>query len=199
MTGLLVFHLIVCAALLCIAVQTWGNLRVMPRLEPGMHPATTPLVSVLIPARNEADKIERCVRSWMSQTYPRYEVLVYDDDSSDATGMRAATAGAGRVRVLGGGTLPAGWRGKPYACHRLRREAKGEILLFVDADITPAPATLSSAVTALANADVLSAIPLHTSPRVVVQAVAAIQNWAAASFIPLWASARSRTVAALNG
>ena len=60
MTGLLVFHVLVCAALLGVALQTWANLRVMPRLYPGAVPTAFPFVSVLIPARNEADKIEGC-------------------------------------------------------------------------------------------------------------------------------------------
>ena len=93
-------------------------------------------VSVLIPARDEAATIERCVRAALAGTRAPDEVIVYDDDSSDDTAAivaRLAAADA-RVKLLRGSPLPPGWVGKPHACHRLAEAASGDVLLFLDAD-----------------------------------------------------------------
>ncbi|MBV9775070.1 MAG: glycosyltransferase [Gemmatimonadetes bacterium] len=102
-------------------------------------------VSVLVPARDEAVGIERCVRAVLTGTQAPDEVLVYDDGSTDGTGeivARLAAADA-RVRVIPGGPLPAGWVGKPHACHRLAEEASGDVLVFVDADTVATPECLA--------------------------------------------------------
>jgi len=95
-----------------------------------------PLVSVVVPARDEERGIEAAVRSLLAQEYGPVEVLVVDDESSDRTAEVAAAAGA---RVLHGEPLPAGWVGKAWACHQAVREARGEWLLFTDADVVHAP------------------------------------------------------------
>jgi chlorobactene glucosyltransferase len=93
-------------------------------------------VSVLIPARDEAETIERCVRAVLACTQRPDEIIVYDDDSSDGTAEIVARLAAedGRVRLLRGVPLPPGWVGKPHACHRLASAASGDVLVFLDAD-----------------------------------------------------------------
>jgi len=94
------------------------------------------LVSILIPARNEADNILRLLRSIDQQDYAYYEVIVLDDDSSDNT-YKLCSDFAGkhsRFRVIKGEPLPHGWLGKNYACHQLAQKAQGDYLLFLDAD-----------------------------------------------------------------
>lgn len=103
------------------------------------------VVSVLIPARDEAATIDRCLDSVLAQGSSLRGVIVYDDRSADDTAAqveRRAAADA-RVRLLRGGDLPAGWCGKPYACQRLADAAAGEWLLFLDADARLQPDALA--------------------------------------------------------
>ena len=128
-----------------------------------------PLVSVLVPARNEEANIGGCVRSLMAQDDPNFEVLVLDDRSEDATVAVLRDAGfavgedspSARFRVLAGEPLPAGWAGKPWACQQLARAAKGDWLLFTDADTTHQVDSVRAAVESSlrANAGLLSVWP----------------------------------------
>lgn len=127
---------------------------------PAEPPAGAPLVSVVIPARDEARNIEACVRSVLASTWPNLEVLVVDDSSSDGTGeiaRRIATADA-RVRVVEAPGLPAGWFGKQWACHTGARAARGTFLLFTDADTRHGPELLTRSMNAMRmrGADLLS-------------------------------------------
>jgi chlorobactene glucosyltransferase len=122
-----------------------------------------PKISVLVPARNEEAVIERCVRSLLRQNYPQFEVVVLDDNSSDATydilcHLRDQDP---KLRVLAGAALPDGWCGKPFACWQLAQAAQGDYLLLSDADCEFAPDALLLAVGALAEhrADVISLSP----------------------------------------
>jgi chlorobactene glucosyltransferase len=91
---------------------------------------------VVIPARNESRNIERCLRSVLSSDYPRLELIVVDDGSTDGTGdiARGMAAGDTRVRVIETGALPEGWFGKQWACETGAKNSRGEIILFADAD-----------------------------------------------------------------
>ncbi|MDR0599000.1 MAG: glycosyltransferase [Treponema sp.] len=119
-----------------------------------------PFVSVLIPARNEEDHIERCVNSLRVQDYGDYEILVIDDNSSDSTYDRAREIARkdSRVAVYQGRPLPPDWNGKAFALHQLAAYARGDILLFTDADTVHAPTSVSWAATNLqeSGADFIS-------------------------------------------
>lgn len=106
-----------------------------------------PMVSILIPARNEADNIEDCLASILacSSTEWDVEIIVLDDRSSDGTGRVARAIGDQRVKVMAGEDLPEGWLGKSYACHQMVNVATGEWLLFLDADIRLKPDALEKA------------------------------------------------------
>jgi chlorobactene glucosyltransferase len=108
-----------------------------------------PLVSVLIPARNEERNIENCLASLGRQNYKNYEILVINDNSTDNTWeiINRIAKENPRVRAFNGAPLPDDWYGKPFALHQLSREAKGDILLFTDADTIHSPASISWAVT----------------------------------------------------
>jgi chlorobactene glucosyltransferase len=109
----------------------------------------TPLVSVIVPARNEALNIGTCVRSLVASDYPSFEVIVVDDGSDDGTADIVRTierANAREVRVIAAGELAPGWLGKPHACRTGADEARGELLLFTDADTRHAPDLLARAV-----------------------------------------------------
>jgi chlorobactene glucosyltransferase len=124
----------------------------------------TPRVSVLVPARNEALNIEACIGSLLKQDYADYEVIALDDDSSDATGgmLDRLAATDSRLRVLHNrAPLPAGVNGKSRACTLLAGEARGEWLLFVDADTLHQPNAIRAGVTRAIglNVALFSAIP----------------------------------------
>ena len=128
---------------LAVLAMVGFNVLVWPRGRP--EGKMEERVSLLIPARDEARSIERCVRAALAGSPPPDEVLVYDDGSADATAEIVARVAAedGRVRLLRGGPLPPGWVGKPHACHHLARAASGDVLVFVDADVVLDPSGLA--------------------------------------------------------
>ena len=123
--------------------------------------ADAPLVSVIIPARNEAHNIARCVRSIAASGYTPLEVIVVDDHSEDGTGaiVRAiaaeqeaslsASPRSARITVIDAPPLPTGWFGKQWACHNGALAARGTLLCFTDADTVHGPELLPRSVTAL--------------------------------------------------
>jgi chlorobactene glucosyltransferase len=121
-----------------------------------------PRVSVIVPARDEAHNIERCVGSLLRTTYANVEFIVVDDHSTDDTGSiaRRMTGNDARARVTNAPSLPAGWFGKQWACAHGASLATGDLLLFTDADTWHAPDSLARAVTALETrkADALTLI-----------------------------------------
>jgi chlorobactene glucosyltransferase len=125
---------------------------------PAEPPPDAPLVSVVIPARNEVRNIEACLTSVLAARYPALEVIVVDDHSDDGTGDAARAVGDARVRVLENPPLPDGWMGKQWACATGAAAARGEIILFADADTRHAPDLVPRAVNAMRErrADMLS-------------------------------------------
>jgi chlorobactene glucosyltransferase len=129
-------------------------LRRRPRLVayPPPREGDAPRVSVIIPARNEANTIGICVASVLGTSYPSIEVIVVDDGSEDGTeevAVALAERSDGWVRMIRGEPPPAGWLGKSWACWQGYREANGELLLFADADTRHDPELLGHAVGAL--------------------------------------------------
>jgi chlorobactene glucosyltransferase len=120
-------------------MQGWVT---VPAAEPG-HDA--PLVSVIVPARNEERSIERCVRSLLAQSAP-IELIVVDDRSTDRTGeiLDGLVRDHPALRVVRGEPLPAGWVGKPWALAQGVRAARGAWLLFTDADTHHDPRCVAS-------------------------------------------------------
>ncbi|GGG68903.1 glycosyltransferase [Paenibacillus radicis (ex Gao et al. 2016)] len=118
------------------------------------QPGSTPRLSILIPARDEAGNIGPCLRSVLAESSPNIEVLVCDDHSTDGTteAAQAAAADDPRLQILHSVTAPAGWTGKSHACHQLAQKARGEWWLFLDADARLGPGALEAAMdTALAQ------------------------------------------------
>lgn len=169
-------------ALFIIGVTTIANLVMFPRL--GARTVAllpdTPLVSILIPARNEAGVIGQTVTSLLDQTYRNLEILILDDQSTDGTAAiaQAAAEGNSSVRVLPGEPLPSGWLGKNWACQQLAAAARGEFLVFTDADVQWQPDAVATLVADLSwmDADLLTVWPTqHTvtwSERLVVPLMA---------------------------
>ncbi len=140
------------------AVLLWRSRGSVPLAR--YEPASAAPVSVIVPARNEARNIEACLRSILSTTAASVEVIVVDDHSDDGTGTIARNVGAGdaRVRVIDAPPLPDGWFGKQWACHSGVQQARGDLLVFTDADTRHTPELIGRAVGALRErgADLLS-------------------------------------------
>nr|WP_321984359.1 glycosyltransferase [uncultured Lichenicoccus sp.] len=116
-----------------------SNLGLIRRPEPAQG---RPAISVLIPARNEAANIADAVGCVLASTGCTIELLVLDDDSTDATPQILASIRDARLRVLGAPGLPGGWSGKQHACSVLAREARFPLMVFLDADVRLAPDAL---------------------------------------------------------
>jgi chlorobactene glucosyltransferase len=131
------FQIIIAVGLLAILLNTILNLSALirPRRD-ALLPSGLPLVSIMIPARDEEDTIRACLESLSNQDYVNLEVLVLDDNSTvnTATFVREVSAQDDRIKLFTGKPLPEEWAGKPYACAQLAEKAGGDWLLFVDAD-----------------------------------------------------------------
>jgi chlorobactene glucosyltransferase len=135
-----------------------------PRLDPppGL-PDDGPLVTVIIPARNEATRIGACLEGLAQQSYRHFEVIVVDDDSHDGTAdvVRAYATCLPSLTVLSSKTLPHDWAGKCWACWQGANQARGAWLLFLDADVVPRPGLIAALVErARAGRDMITLVPL---------------------------------------
>ena len=128
--------------------------RMKPPLSPGA-PAPAGTVSVVIPARDEQDRIAGALAPLRGERGVT-EVLVVDDESSDATADVARAHGA---RVIAGAPLPDGWTGKVWALEQGLRAATGEWVVFLDADTRPQRGLIPALIDACARADLVSAGP----------------------------------------
>ncbi len=159
------YHFAVLAILLGALLSVLVNIAFFDGLRPHRHGTDAPLVSILVPARNEALNIEPCVRSLLAQDYPFFEVIVLDDHSEDETVALLRGLGMSETgtisRLLRGRPLPSGWTGKGWACHQLAQAARGQFFFFTDADTEHEPGALSALVAYAQKhrTDLLSAWP----------------------------------------
>jgi hypothetical protein len=130
-----------------------------PRRLPRVRSAPVGAVSVVIPARNEATRLPRLLACLdAARAGHELEVVVVDDSSTDATAAQAASWGATVLRV----SPPAGWTGKAWACWRGAQEARGDVLVFLDADTEPTPELFPALVARVrAHAALVSVQPWH--------------------------------------
>jgi chlorobactene glucosyltransferase len=109
-------------------------------------PGSGRLVSIIVPARNESAVIRTVVDSILATTYRPFELIVVDDRSTDDTAAIVGRVADPRLRLIRGEELPEGWYGKPWACVQGYRAARGDLLLFTDADTRHEPELLAQAV-----------------------------------------------------
>ena len=151
-------------ALLCLiaallpAGLALANLLVLRSPEPETG---DDLVSILIPARNEAGNIAGTVRAALASRGVPVEVIVGDDHSTDATAAIVAGIGDPRLRLAPVPDLPEGWTGKNHACAHLASQARGRWLLFIDADVTLEPQAAAALAARARDTDaaLVSAVP----------------------------------------
>ncbi len=153
------------------------------------YPSQNALVSVLIPARNEAHNIKRLLEKLKVQEYPHVEILVYDDLSTDNTAqiVKKCMEEHPRLRLLEGKPLPNGWLGKNHACHRLAGEARGDLLLFLDADVQPEKTLIRDALGHMEKykLDLLSIFPRQRTVGFGEKVSVPLMNWILVSLLPL--------------
>jgi chlorobactene glucosyltransferase len=121
-----------------------------------------PFVSVIVPTRNEAYRVEKCIRSLKAQTYPQLEILIVDDSTDNTLEVIKSIIGVDpRFKIIKQDPLSEGWIGKPFALQQGSRAAKGTSLLFIDADTFHDPKLIMQAVDyALKHdTDLLSLVP----------------------------------------
>src|SRR5690349_4262597 len=113
---------------------------------PAAPPTDAPLISICIPARNEEHNIRNCVQAALAQDYPKIEVIVLDDRSTDTTltHLKEMASRDSRLIPISGSDLPDGWAGKSHALFQASAVARGEWLCFVDADTFLKPGAISS-------------------------------------------------------
>ena len=150
------------------------------------------LVSVLIPARNEETKIGLSLAALVLQRYTPMEILVLDDDSGDNTLeiIRSFEQIDDRIRVIQGKELPDGWIGKNWACHQLFNEAKGDYLLFIDADTILAPGVITASMheASSQSADLLTVMPKRMAGCVAEKLMYPFLDWFLFSWLPMRAA-----------
>ncbi len=150
---------------------------------------STPLVSILIPARNEENNIGTLLESLLQQDYKNLEIIVYDDLSTDNTAaiVNNYCFSDNRVRIVNGIELPRGWLGKNYACHTLSQEAKGDYLLFIDADVVTFPKLITQAMAHLKKhqLSLLSIFPQQIMHSLGELITVPLMTWILVSLLPL--------------
>ncbi len=184
-------------ALLPLAI-TSANLVFWRRLEPTASPPGR--LSVLIPARNEGANVDACLAAAVATE--AHEIVVCDDASTDDTAVRvlAWSRRDPRIRLLTGSGPPTGWLGKAAACERLRCDATGDWLLFIDADVRLAPDAFAR-LGSVRPVDLLSVVPTQEVVTFGERLVLPLLHLTYVSwlFLPAIRWSRAPTVVAANG
>ena len=147
------------------------------------------LVSILIPARNEADIIESTIKSITNQSYQNYELIILDDNSSHATQsiIQKQAKSNHKIEQINGAPLPSGWLGKNWACHQLSEKAKGEYILFMDADTNIDKFILQDSIISLQKEkiDLLTLVPGRDTKLIADHAMKKIISWFIVCWLPM--------------
>lgn len=188
--------------------MTFVNLLVWPRGErwPASRPMRdAPTVSVLIPARDEAESIERAVRGAAAGRIGAHEVIVCDDGSTDGTAeiLARLSEQIPELRIIQGRQLPEGWVGKPFACAQLGEVATGDVLLFVDADTVLEKQGIERLLSLFEDyeADVVTAVPAQEAKSFAERLMMPLLHLTYTSWLPMpliWRTDDERFLAA-NG
>ncbi len=192
-------YLVVVMAAIAVMVAL-SNKRFLVRLRPPgdikrqENEIPKGLVSILVPARDEEERIGQCLKSLMSDPYQNLEVVVLDDNSTDRTAeivLRCASKD-NRIRLIEGDELPSGWIGKHWASHQLSEAAAGDYLLFIDADTILAQGTVESSLyeVHVRDADLLTAIPKRSAECTAERLMFPFIDWAVYCCLPIRAAHR---------
>jgi len=150
---------------------------------------TNATVSVLIPARNEEQNIENLLSQLNDFSDILSEIIVYDDHSTDKTAdiAKRFVKKNARFKLIQGGELAKGWLGKNHACHTLAKEANGDVLLFLDADVKVGGHLIERALSHMQkhNLELLSIFPKQIFGSLGEKVSVPLMNWILLSLLPL--------------
>ncbi len=187
----MIYQIVIAAVLIVFLTNLILNMRALRTPDKNSKvPQPAPLISVLVPARDEEKNIRTCLESLQKQDYPNYEILVLDDNSTDNTAaiVKEMAAQDARIQLHFGEPLPDDWAGKPFACYQLAKKAKGSWLLFVDADTIHEPHMLRSTL-ALAielKTSLLSGFPRQLATSFPQKVVIPAFYFLLLGWVPLW-------------
>jgi GT2 family glycosyltransferase len=172
-----------------VLVHVAVNVRLLRRVAPSTVDSVG-RVAVLLPVRDEAHRLEPCLRALLAQR--GCEILVLDDGSTDGTAALVRAVGGAHVRLITGAPLPPGWLGKPHACAQLAAAAgAAEVMVFLDADVVLAPDAVAAAVATLGGFDLLTPYPRIVADGFGQRLVQPLLQWSWLAFLPLRAMERS--------
>ena len=181
-----------CFALVCAAIPALlfvQNLRLYRRAPMQRKDGELPRVSLLIPARNEAHNIAAALEAALASLGAKFEVVVLDDHSADATPaiVREISARDSRVRLEHAPELPSGWCGKQHACHVLAGHARNPLLVFIDADTRLAPDALArfAAFMEASGCDLASGVPRQVTGTFLEKLLVPLIHFVLLGFLPL--------------
>jgi len=191
-TLLILFYLLTALVWICRSRRAFEALRENPRVEVSPSRSISlspslPLVTILLPVKNEEGNLETCLNRLLNQDHPAKEIIVINDHSIDRTSKilsEYAQSSPNQIRVLEAPPLPKGWTGKNWALTHGEPHARGEWLLFTDADTRHEPWSLSSG---LAYAEGKGLALLTLSPRCLTEGFwERVLQPVAMTFLGLW-------------
>lgn len=179
-------------ALAVFLVWTVFNSLFLPSLPAVPKTLELPLISVLVPMRNEERNIQTLTAALKAAVYPNLEFIILNDQSTDRTAqlLEQFSEGDPRFTVFEGKELPPGWVGKVHACHQLQQHAEGDYLLFIDADIRFSPEAIGRSLALLSqrNAQLLSGFPAFDVPPFLSKLLVPMQHFVVLFHLPLAAA-----------
>ncbi len=188
-----------------VVLVNWSSpLHLPPKSVKGSD-GPVPLVSILIPARNEVHNLPFILSDIKNLKYPHLEVLVCNDHSTDATVevLKDFAANWPSMKYFNSEALPQGWMGKNFACYQLAKRASGDWLLFMDADVRLQRDALSRAIDYVLRKRVslLSIFPQQIMVSKGERQTVPVMNWILLSMLPLLAVRLGwfRSLSAANG
>jgi chlorobactene glucosyltransferase len=193
------FSLLIFLTITVINAATGPKLKVKHKLR------YKPSVSILVPARNEQLNITKCLNSLQNLSYPVLEILVLDDESQDKTAAIVSHFAMrdSKIKLIGGQPLPPDWVGKNWACHQLSKHAKGDILIFTDADNWYHPQAVDRTIGWIQQYDLgmLSVFPQQITDTFAEKLIVPIIDFLLYTSLALWLTYYTRfaSLAAANG
>jgi glycosyltransferase involved in cell wall biosynthesis len=185
--------------LLVLAIANFFTIR-----RPSAATERSESVTVLIPVRNEAENIADLVLSLQAQKFlAQLEIIFINDSSTDETlnKLQDAINGGAQIKVVNAPSLPSAWMGKPWALQQGYLEAKGEIVVTLDADVRLTPTAISQAIAMLGERSFISPYPKQIAKTISERLIQPLLQWSWMSTVPLRiAEKSSRTsLAVANG
>lgn len=188
------------AVLSLLFIWVTYNQFFMPRLAGQSTIDQKPLVSILVPMRDEEANVVDLIKNLSDLTYSNLEFIFLDDQSTDSTSqlIRQEAHQLRDLKLLSGEDLPAGWVGKVHACHQLSLQANGAYLLFLDADVRLAPTTIEQAIALIKSqeAGLLTGFPRFPVSGLLAKLLVPMQHVLIYLHLPLYLANRTTHVTA---